>query len=49
MTLGSMKMLAGGVVNARVSALQVITTWKVLVIPVIPEKSASVTVNVTEC
>ncbi len=47
MTFGSMKMLAGAVVNSRVSASHVITTWKVLVIPAIPEKSASVTVNVT--
>jgi hypothetical protein len=43
-----MKMFAGGVVNARVSASQVITTEKILVIPAIPEKFASVTVNVRE-
>ncbi len=49
MTSGSMKMLAGAVVNVRVSTSQVITTWNVFVMPAIPGKSASLTVNVTEC
>jgi hypothetical protein len=48
-TPGSMKMLAGVVVNARVSTSQVIMTLKVFVIPATPVKFASVTFNSTEC
>jgi hypothetical protein len=44
-TPGSIKMLAGDVVNVRVSTSHVIMTWKVFVILGTPGKLASETEN----